>query len=289
MVMISGKASLAGVLGWPIGHSKSPLLHNYWFERYRIDGVYVPLGVRPNDLEAVVRALPRMGFRGVNVTLPHKQAVMALMDELDPLAAEIGAVNTVLIDEAGRLTGLNTDGIGFLAHLAATVPDWRRTVRRVVLIGAGGAARALAATFIAAGVAELCLVNRTIERAEALLDRLDAKGTRTEIRPWADRAAALAGTQLLVNTSSLGMTGEPPLDLALDHLPEGAIVADIVYAPLITPLLEAAAGRGHPTVDGLGMLLHQATPGFAHWGGREPEIDRATRQVVEAALTGNLP
>ena len=284
MVTISGKARLAGAIGWPISHSRSPLLHNYWFDRYRIDGVYVPLGVGPADLAAVLHALPKMGFLGVNVTLPHKEAVLPLVDSLDPLAAEIGAVNTVLIDEDGRTRGCNTDGVGFLAHLSATVPDWRERTGKVVLIGAGGAARALAATFIQAGTAELCLVNRTVERAEALLDRLDSKATRTSARPWSERQVALEGADLLVNTSSLGMTGQPPLELGLDALPSTAIVADIVYAPLETGLLEAAAARGHDTVDGLGMLLHQAVPGFTHWGGRAPAVDAATRAVVEAAL-----
>jgi shikimate dehydrogenase len=284
MVTISGKAALAGVLGWPVSHSRSPLLHNYWFERYRLDGVYVPLAVKPADLTAVITALPRMGFRGCNVTLPHKEQVLQLVDDVDPLAAEIGAVNTVLIDADGRLRGLNTDGIGFTAHLSATVPAWRDEVRRVVLIGAGGAARALAATFIAEGVAELALVNRTVERARILLDRLDHGGTRAEVIGWEGREDALDGAQLLVNTSSLGMTGQPPLDLSLDRLPAGAIVADIVYAPLTTALLEAAGRRGHRLVEGLGMLLHQAVPGFAHWGGVPPVVDAATRDVVVAAL-----
>jgi shikimate dehydrogenase len=286
MVTISGKARLAGVLGWPIGHSRSPLLHNYWFERYRIDGVYIPLGVTPDDLAQVLGTLPKMGFAGVNVTLPHKQAVLGLVDALDPLAAEIGAVNTVLIDAAGQSTGLNTDGQGFLAHLAASVPDWRDRVHKVVLVGAGGAARALAATFIQAGTAEICLVNRTLERAEALLARLDHKASSTSARPWDERGAALEGADLLVNTTSLGMTGQPPLDLALDALPEAAIVADIVYTPLLTPLLQTAAARGHATVDGLGMLLHQAVPGFAHWGGVTAEVDAATRRLIEGTLTG---
>lgn len=284
MVTISGKARLAGVVAWPVGHSRSPLLHNYWFERYGIDGVYVPLGVAAVDLERVMRALPAMGFLGCNVTLPHKEAVMALVDELDPLAAAIGAVNTVTIDDAGRLHGANTDGGGFLAHLGAAVPDWRDTVSRVVLIGAGGAARALAATFIAAGVQELCLVNRTAERARALLARLDHGQTRAIARGWDERQAALAGADLLVNTTSLGMTGQPPLDLALHALPEEAIVADIVYSPLETGLLAAARARGHRTVDGLGMLLHQAVPGFSHWGGVVPAVDAATRELIEGAL-----
>ena len=284
MVTISGKAALAGVLGWPVSHSRSPLLHNYWFERYRLDGVYVPLAVKPADLTAVITALPRMGFRGCNVTLPHKEQMLQLVDDVDPLAAEIGAVNTVLVDEDGGLRGLNTDGIGFLAHLSATVPAWPDEVERVVLIGAGGAARALAATFIAEGVTELAIVNRTVERARTLLDRLDHGQTRTKVIGWEGRDAALDGAQLLINTSSLGMTGQPPLELSLEHLPAGAIVADIVYAPLMTALLEVAGRRGHRTVEGLGMLLHQAVPGFAHWGGVTPEVDTATRDVVVAAL-----
>lgn len=284
MVTISGKARLAGVLGWPVGHSRSPLLHNYWFDRYGIDGVYVPLPVAPVDLAAVIAALPKMGFRGCNVTLPHKERVLALVDELDPLAAAIGAVNTVTIDAAGRLHGANTDGLGFLAHLEATVPGWRGAVKRVVLIGAGGAARALAATFIAAGIAELCLVNRTRERAEALLARLDPKEAGARAMDWADREAALEGCDLLVNTTSLGMTGQPPLELRLETLPEHAIVADIVYTPLETALLAAAKGRAHRTVDGLGMLLHQAVPGFVHWGGVAPAVDAATRQVLLGSL-----
>jgi len=284
MVTISGKARLAGVMGWPVGHSRSPLLHNYWFERYGIDGVYVPLRVAAVDLGAVLRALPAMGFLGCNVTLPHKEAVLHLVDELDPLAAAIGAVNTVTIDAAGRLHGANTDGIGFLAHLDASVPGWRRVVGRVVLIGAGGAARALAATFIAAGIAELCLVNRTVERARRLLGRLDHGRTRASAEGWPERATALAGCDLLVNTTSLGMTGQPALELALDALPADAIVADIVYSPLETRLLVEAEARGHRTVDGLGMLLHQAVPGFTHWGGVAPAVDAATRRRVEAAL-----
>jgi shikimate dehydrogenase len=284
MMTISGKAALAGVLGWPVSHSKSPLLHNYWFERYHVDGVYVPLPVAPPDLAAVTSALPKMGFRGCNVTLPHKEAMLRLVDEVDPPAAEIGAVNTVLVDADGKLRGLNTDGIGFLAHLDASVAGWRNEAGRVVLIGAGGAARALAATFIAAGVAELVIVNRTVERARALLDRLDQKSTRASARGWDERADALAGAGLVVNTTSLGMTGQPPLELALDHLPAHAIVADIVYAPLNTALLAAAASRGHRTVDGLGMLLHQAVPGFPHWGGLTPVVDAATRELVAATL-----
>ncbi len=283
MVRISGRARLAGVLGWPVGHSKSPLLHNFWFERHGVDGVYVPLPVAPADLALVVRALPRMGFLGCNVTLPHKAAMVGLVDDLDPLAAAIGAVNTVLIDEAGRTTGCNTDGPGFLAQLDATVPGWRRNVRRVVLVGAGGAARALAFTLLEAGIAELAIVNRTMERATTLAAHLSENSSvRIEALPWAARHRSLEGRDLLVNTTSQGMVGEPALDLELAALPASAIVADIVYTPLVTPLLAAAGRLGHPVVDGLGMLLHQALLGFAHWGGSTPEVDDAARRLMSA-------
>ncbi len=283
MVRISGKARLAGVLGWPVGHSKSPLLHNFWLERHDVDGVYVPLPVAPADLASVVRALPRMGFLGCNVTLPHKAAMVGLVDALDPLAAAIGAVNTVLIDEAGRTTGCNTDGPGFLAHLDASVPGWRTSVRRVVLVGAGGAARALAFTLLAAGIGELAIINRTAERAAALVAHLGkSSGAHVTAPPWAERHRSLEGCDLLVNTTSQGMVGEPALDLALDALPAGAIVADIVYTPLLTPLLASAERRGHRTVDGLGMLLQQAVLGFAHWGGCRPDVDDATRRLMLA-------
>ncbi len=287
MVSISGKARLAGVLGWPVSHSKSPLLHNFWFERYGVDGVYVPLPVQPPDLASVVRALPRMGFLGCNVTLPHKAAMLDLVDTVDPLAAAIGAVNTVLVDKAGELTGCNTDGLGFLAHLDASVPDWRASTRRVVLVGAGGAARALAFTFLANGIQELALVNRTPERAATLVERLgDGTGAVVTAPPWPERHRALEGTDLLVNTTSLGMVGQPALDLDLQALPPTAVVADIVYTPLATPLLAEARRRGHRTVDGLGMLLHQAVPGFTHWGGVTPVVDDATRRLMLAPADG---
>lgn len=287
MVTISGKARLAGVLGWPVSHSKSPLLHNFWFERHGLDGVYVPLPVQPPHLASVVRALPRMGFLGCNVTLPHKAAMLDLVDAVDPLAAAIGAVNTVLVGRSGELTGYNTDGLGFLAHLDTSVPDWRAFTRRVVLVGAGGAARALAFTFLANGIDELALVNRTPERAVTLVARLgDSTGAVVTAPPWAERHHALEGADLLVNTTSLGMVGQPALDLDLAALPPAAVVADIVYTPLVTPLLAEARRRGHRNVDGLGMLLHQAVPGFTHWGGVPPVVDDATRRLMLAPADG---
>ena len=283
-MLLSGKARLAGVMGWPVGHSLSPRLHGHWFERHGIDGAYVPLAVRPEDLEAAFALLPRLGFLGWNVTLPHKEAAYRLVDSRDPAATRLGAVNTVLVDAEGRTRGLNTDGAGFTASLAAAVPGWLPTAGPAVVLGAGGAARAVAGALLEAGIAELRLVNRSATRAERLARELARLPQRIATVPWAERSAALAGAALLVNATSLGMTGQPPLHLALDELPEEAVVADLVYVPLETPLLAAARARGHAVVDGLGMLLHQAAPGFTHWGGVVPEVDAALRSLVLEGL-----
>ena len=276
---LSGKARLAGVMGWPVGHSRSPRLHGHWFERYGIDGVYVPLPVRPDDVELAFRALPRLGFRGWNVTVPHKEAAARLVDETDPAARRIGAVNTVLVLEDGRTRGLNTDGAGFLANLRQQAPSWQAALGPAVVLGAGGSARAVATTLLDAAVPRVTLVNRTAARAEQLAAELADLGSIQTVG-WDMAEQALADAALLVNCTSLGMTGQPPLELALRPLSESAVVADLVYAPLETELLADAARRGNPTVEGLGMLLHQAVPGFSHWGGRVPEVDDALRSAV---------
>ena len=276
---LSGKARIAGVMGWPVGHSRSPRLHGHWFERYGIDGVYVPLPVRPDDVELAFRALPRLGFRGWNVTVPHKEAAARLVDETDPAARRIGAVNTVLVLEDGRTCGLNTDGAGFLANLRQQAPSWQAALGPAVVLGAGGSARAVATTLLDAAVPRVTLVNRTAARAEQLAAELADLGSIQTVG-WDMAEQALADAALLVNCTSLGMTGQPPLDLALRPLSESAVVADLVYAPLETELLADAARRGNPTVEGLGMLLHQAVPGFSHWGGRVPEVDDALRSAV---------
>ncbi len=284
-MLISGQARLAAVLGDPVAHSLSPRLHGYWFERYRIDGAYVPLRVRAEDLAAAFALLPRLGFRGWNVTLPHKEAAAALVEELDPAAARIGAVNTVLVGEGGRLRGLNTDGFGFLASLREQAPALALTAGPAVVLGAGGAARAVAAALCEAGCPRLRIVNRSEGRARALAAWLEEHfGTTVVVVPWQDRARALAGAVLCVNCTSLGMKGQEPLHLALDHLPEAAVVADIVYVPLETALLRTARRRGNPVVDGLGMLLWQAVPGFRHWGGLEPAVDADLRRCLLQAL-----
>lgn len=274
---ISGKARLAGVIGWPVAHSRSPALHGHWLARYRIDGAYVPLAVPPDRLETALRALPALGFSGVNVTVPHKEAVRRLVDRCDTGAARIGAVNTVVIGPDGRLEGRNTDGFGFLENLAGGYPGWRGDAGPAVVIGAGGAARAILAALVEAGAPEIRLVNRTPERAAVLATEF---GPPLRTIAWTERTAALAGAALLVNTTTQGMDGQPPLDLDLAGLPPGAVVSDIVYTPLRTPLLAAAAARGNPVVDGLGMLLHQARPGFEAWFGVRPTVDEALRAAV---------
>jgi len=274
--MITGKARLAGVIGWPVGHSRSPRLHNHWLERLGIDGAYVPLAVAPTDLAAVLAALPRMGFAGANLTVPHKEAALALADEIEPLAARIGAVNTLVVRD-GRLIGRNTDAFGFLENLRQGAPQWHPEAGPALVLGAGGAARAVVAALLEAGVPEIRLANRSAERAAALAQALGGP-----IRPvaWTDRAAALAEAALVVNTTTLGMTGQQPLELDLGRLPPGAVVNDIVYAPLETELLAAARRRGNPAVDGLGMLLWQAVPGFEAWFGVRPTVDAALRDFV---------
>ena len=276
-MILSGKARLAGVMGWPVAHSRSPRLHGFWLDRYGIDGAYLPLAVRPEHLEAALRALPLLGFRGVNLTLPHKEAALAALDEVDPEARRIGAVNTVAVTGDGRLRGWNTDAFGFLAHLRDAAPSWRPQAGPAVLLGAGGAARAVCAALAGAGVPEIRLVNRTRARAEEVAAAI---GGPIRALDWEQRAAALDGAALLVNTTTLGMAGQPPLDLDLGRLPPEAVVNDIVYVPLETPLLRAAAARGNVCVDGLGMLLHQARPGFAAWFGVEPEVDAGLRAFV---------
>jgi shikimate dehydrogenase len=277
MPLLSGRARLAGVLGWPVAHSRSPLLHGTWLERHGIDGAYLPLPVRPERFAPSVRALADLGFRGANVTLPHKEAAFALCDRLAPSAERAGAVNTLVFGDDGRVEGSNTDGFGFLENCAQSVPGWDAAAGPAVLLGAGGAARAIAAALLDAGCPRVVLVNRTPARAEALARALGGPVAVAD-RPPLDAAA------LLVNTTSLGMAGQPSLELDLSPLPAGAMVADIVYVPLETPLLAAARARGLAAVDGLGMLLHQARPGFEAWFGAAPAVDGGLRDTVAADI-----
>ncbi len=276
--MLSGKARLAGLVGWPIEHSRSPRLHGFWLQQYGIDGAYLPLAVRPEDFDQALSALPKLGFRGANVTVPHKEAAYRICAEVDDYARRIGAVNTIVIDGAGQLHGSNTDAYGFIENLRAGAATWSSDGGPAVVLGAGGAARAVVVALLDAGVPELRLLNRSRARAERLAEAM--ADDRIRVADWADRHTYLGGAALLVNTTSLGMEGQPLLDLVLDDLPATAVVNDIVYSPLETPLLAAAARRGNPVVDGLGMLLHQARPGFAAWFGVDPEVTPALRHHV---------
>jgi shikimate dehydrogenase len=271
-MILSGQARRAGVLGWPVAHSRSPRLHGFWLRRHGIDGAYLPLPVRPERFADAVRALADLGFAGANVTIPHKEAAFALCDDVAPSARRAGAVNTLVFRD-GRIAGSNTDGWGWLESLRQAVPGFDAAACPAVILGAGGAARAVAATLLDAGCPRLTLVNRTPGRAEALARQLGGPVQVTE-------AAPLADATLLVNTTSLGMAGQPPLLLDLSALPAGAVVSDLVYVPLETPLLAAARARGLTGVDGLGMLLHQARPGFAAWFGVEPAVDAELRAFV---------
>jgi shikimate dehydrogenase len=272
---------LAGVMGWPVAHSRSPVLHRYWLERHGLAGDYVKLAVPPDRLGPALRALPNLGFAGCNLTIPHKESALAFLDEIDPQARAIGAVNTITVLPDGKLHGANSDAFGFIANLKAEAPHWRAAAGPVVVLGAGGAARAILAALIAEGVPEIRLVNRHGDRAAALARLFDG---RPSVLPWEQRGMALSGVSLLVNATSLGMSGAPPLDLSLDALPREAVVNDIVYAPLETPLLAAARHRGNRVVDGLGMLMHQGRPGFAAWFGIESEVTPELRARMVATL-----
>jgi shikimate dehydrogenase len=269
-------------MGWPVSHSRSPRLHGFWLERHAIDGIYAPLPVSPAHIEAALRALPILGFRGVNLTVPHKQSAMAVCDDLDPLARRIGAVNTIVVGKDGRLIGSNTDAYGFIENLRNNSP-WRSGNRPAVVLGAGGAARAICVALLDAGAGSVRNANRTQLRAESLAEEL---GAGVEAVAWEDRNAALDSAALLVNTTTLGMHGQPALEIDLSELPKSAIVCDIVYVPLETPLLAAARARENPTVDGLGMLLYQAQPGFEAWFDIKPEVDEDLRQFILNDLQG---
>ncbi|BDG75197.1 shikimate dehydrogenase (NADP(+)) [Roseomonas fluvialis] len=276
MRLLTGHARLAGVLGWPVSHSRSPRLHGHWLATLGIDGAYLPLPVRPDRFEGAVRALADLGFQGANVTIPHKQAAFGVCDVVDATARRAGAVNTLVFRD-GRIEGSNTDGFGFLESVRAGAPGWQPTAGPAVLMGAGGAARAIAAALVDAGCPRVTLVNRSRVRAEALAQDLGGPITIADAPPLADAA-------LLVNTTSLGMPGQPVLAIDPASLPATAVVADIVYVPLETPLLAAARARGLQAVDGLGMLLHQARPGFEAWFGVAPAVDAALRAVVAADI-----
>ena len=277
---LSGKAKIAGVMGWPISHSRSPLLHGYWLKEYEIDGAYLPLPVAPQNIEAALRALPKLGIAGTNLTVPYKEAALTICDRVDEAARRIGAVNTVVVENDGTLSGSNTDAFGFLENLKSE-SCWKPKDGSAVILGAGGAARAVVAALIDDGVQDIQIVNRTIERAENIANEF-ANGC-TAVK-WDQVDDVLKDAALLVNTTTLGRAGQPDLEITLKALPTWATVNDIVYVPLRTTLLRNAAKRGNPTVDGLGMLLHQARPGFSAWFGKQPQVTTGLRDFILANL-----
>ena len=272
---------IAGLLGWPVAHSRSPVIHNHWLARYGIPGRYVLFPVPPEKLEAALRGLSVLGLRGCNVTTPHKQAVMPLIDHVDEMARRVGAVNTIVAQPDGSLRGFNNDGNGFVQSVRDARPDWRPDQGPIAVIGAGGAARAVAASLAAQGAREIRVINRTAERAQQMARDY---GPPVKALPWEARADALGDVALLVNCTNQGMAGKPALDLALDRLAPGAIVGDLIYTPPQTPLLAAARARGHTTVNGLGLLLNQARPAFQAWFGVMPDITPDLIKAVEATF-----
>jgi shikimate dehydrogenase len=275
------KFLLAGVMGWPVAHSRSPVIHNHWLREHGIQGAYGHFAVEPARLGEALRGLSALGLAGCNLTIPHKVEAMPFMDEVHPLGQRIGAINCVVVQPDGRLHGFNHDGYGFIQSLLEAQPHWRADSGPSVVLGAGGASRAILVSLIDAGACEIRLLNRTRATAEALAEEF---GPTLRVLDWAQRHDALDGASLLVQTTNQGMVGEPPLDLTLDALPRSAVVADIIYTPLQTSLLAQAQARGNATVNGLGMLLHQARPAFASWFGLQPEVTPALTQAVLATF-----
>lgn len=271
----------ACVIGWPVEHSRSPVIHRYWLDQYGIDGAYEKEAVRPQDLRDFLQQLWTRGYIGANVTLPHKEGALRAARSADEAAITIGAANTLWLDPDGALHASNTDAYGFMTNLDAEAPQWKAATGPVIVLGAGGAARAVLYGLIKAGASRILLANRTQARAETLASEF---GATIEVVDWDARHEALGDCGLLVNTTSLGMTGQEPLEMDLSAMRSDGVVADIVYVPLETELLAAARARGLACVDGLGMLLHQAVPGFERWFGVRPEVTPELRAHVMATL-----
>jgi shikimate dehydrogenase len=275
--MTQPRIPLAGVIGSPVAHSKSPQLHRHWLNTHGIVGHYIPMDVSREDLGHVIRTLPKMGFVGVNVTIPHKESVMVLADQITDRATLIGAANTLIFRADGKIHADNTDGYGFIENLRSGVSDWDPKAGPAVVLGAGGSSRAVVASLLDAGVEEILITNRTRVRADKLREDF---GHRLTVIDWVQAGNVIEDAALVVNTTPLGMVGKPELRVPLDGLRAETVVTDLVYAPLKTQLLQRAAEAGCRTVDGLGMLLHQAVPGFERWFGPRPEVDVATRAAA---------
>jgi len=279
----SDRFHMAGVMGWPVMHSRSPMMHNYWMEQQGLAGTYVPLAIEPGKIGPALRAMHPLGFAGCNLTIPHKQAAMEIVDEVDEVAKKIGAISCVVVRDDGSLFGTNNDWLGFLGNLKEFHPDWRADAGPVTVIGAGGGSRAVCYALLDQGVTEIRLVNRTRERAEKLAEEF---GGPIAVHPWEERHDALDGVAMAVNVTSQGMQGETALDIQLDALPVDAIAADIIYIPLETPFLAAARARGNPTLNGVGMLLHQGPPAWKRWFGVEPQVTPDLRAEMEKSISG---
>jgi shikimate dehydrogenase len=272
---------LAAVMGWPISQSRSPMLHNYWFEQHGLAGSYVPLAIRPDNLGAALRALPALTFAGCNLTIPHKQEAMQIVDQVDITAKKIGAISCVVVRPDGSLAGSNNDWFGFVHNILEPIPEWRADAGPVAVMGSGGGARAVVYGLMERGAREIRLCNRTHARA---LNLAKDFGGPITVLPWEQRHDAIEGCAMLVNATSQGMIGQAALDLRLDKLPKGALVNDIIYIPRETPLIAAARSRGNRTVTGLGMLLHQGIPAWKAWFGIEPKVTAELRAKIEATL-----
>lgn len=278
---MDNKFVMAGVMGWPVAHSRSPVIHNHWIRQYGLNGTYGLFPVEPQNIDDAIRGLKALGLAGCNITIPHKVEAMKRMDWVDPLAQRMGAINTIVVQADGALHGYNNDGFGFIQSLRDDKPDWRADAGPITVLGAGGAARAIVLSLIDEGASEIRLINRTRAKADALAQEFGQVVTAYD---WSERHDALAGCALLINTTNQGMHGQADLDLQLDQLPTSALVADAIYIPLETALLAQARQRGNTTVNGLGMLLNQARPAFKAWFGVMPEITPALRQAIIATF-----
>jgi len=279
----SSRFLLAGVMGWPVMHSRSPLMHNHWFRQHGLAGTYVPLAIEPQGLAAALKALRPLGFAGCNLTIPHKQQAMTIVDEVDTVAKRIGAISCVVVRPDGSLAGTNNDWFGFVHNLKQEQPGWRADAGPVVVLGAGGGSRAVCYGLMQEGAKEIRLVNRTFVRAKGIAGEF---GGPIQALPWEQRHDALEGAALVVNATSQGMVGQPALNLRLDKLSKTALAADIIYIPLETPFLAAARQRGNRTANGLGMLLHQGRPAWQMWFGIEPVVTAELRSMMEKSIQG---
>ena len=274
---------MAGVMGWPVMHSRSPMMHNYWMDQQGLAGTYVPLAIEPGMLDAALRALHPLGFAGCNLTIPHKLDAMTIVDEVDDVARKIGAISCVVVRDDGSLFGTNNDWLGFVGNLKQHFADWRGDAGPVAVIGAGGGGRAVCYALLQLGATEIRLVNRTFEKAAAIAAEF---GGPIQALPWEDRHDAFDGVTMAVNVTSLGMDGQPALDIRLDRLPGLAVAVDIIYTPLETPFLAAARLRGNSTLNGLGMLLHQGPPAWKRWFDLEPTVTAELRERMENSIAG---